>query len=146
MVNTPLDYDKIIWQVFSVGVVSSVLILYYFHSNKIPSEWNLYALSIGFAILIYSSFLVLGYGFKKKDLNGGELDKKGYPRVRWMGEIILFFLVVAYFLSFGSNWGISALILLIFILLSYIANYLKKKRHGEGWQGFNGFWKWFFKS
>ena len=102
MVDTPLDYDKIIWTIFSVGVGFSVIALY--QIDKIPFRFQLLTLILGFAVLIYSFFAIKGYGFKKEILyeeNNNikfkeRLKGRFYFRTRWIGESILIFLGIIY--------------------------------------------------
>ena len=145
MPETHLDYDKIIWEVFSIGVVSSVIILYY-GTEKIMSDLHqILTLTLGFAILAYSFILFKGYNFKKKILGkiigGGSfknedykiskemdvrLSKKAYPRVKWMAEFILILIGIIYFYSFTKIEVIWILIpifiTLLFTLMSILAN------------------------
>lgn len=134
MTDTPLDYDKIIWTVFSVGVISSVVILYHFYN---PQEFQILALSLGFAVLVYSFFLILGYGWKKKCSMKmpnnialkNEIDSKNYVRTRWIGELILVVIGGIYFYAFGCKWiWVPLTILIFFSLLCIIANWCAKKK------------------
>ncbi len=130
MPETVLDYDKQIWTVFSVGVVASVVILYYVVSENLK-EYELLALSLGFAILVYCFFATLGYGIKKRETIralrrrlhpnrriyqsiGDRLDNRDYFRSRRMGEAILIFIGFLYFLVFGCKWAWIPLTILIF--------------------------------
>ncbi len=151
MPETHLDYDKIIWEVFAVGVVSSVVMLYYFITQDLKG-YGLWALILGFSILIYSFFLILGYGFKKSLFlrkNPGErieeLERRWYPRVRWIGEIILILIGVIYFITSSNYRLILFLILLIFIVIMCIANCCSRKkfeRRNLGNGNWEKFWKW----
>lgn len=122
-----LKFDKTIWQIFAIGITASVVILYHVVNPKstIPESLKIWALTLGFSILIYSFILTLGYGAKKGIIDNSffkRLNNIWYPRTRWMGEIILIFIGIIYFLSFNSYWYIPMIILLIFILLCCIAN------------------------
>ena len=64
MVDTPLDYDKIIWTIFSVGVGFSVIALY--QIDKIPFRFQLLTLILGFAVLIYSFLQLRDMDLRKK--------------------------------------------------------------------------------
>jgi len=132
MAETPLDYDKIIWQVFYVGVISSVVLLYHAkYTNLLDPLGKDLALILGFSVLVYSFFLVLGYGFKKKIAAGSnsnkemaeKLDKLYYPRVRWMGESILLFIAVSFIILFYDKLALLVLIMLIAVILCLIANF-----------------------
>lgn len=133
-----LDFDKQIWVVFSIGVISSVIILYFvkYGNMKNPTD-QLLALILGFVILIYSFFSVLGYAKKQKIVQriddrskelAEELDKIWYFRARWMGEIILIFIGIIYFIAFYQYWYILTLILLIAIVLCCCANCKARKK------------------
>ena len=107
--DTILDYNKIIWQTFGVGVTASVIILYSVINKEsmIPEDFKVLTLSLGFAILVYSFLLTLGYGTQKgklmkmKEKNLSKiLAEMWYPRVRWMGEAILIFIGFCYFVAF----------------------------------------------
>lgn len=126
--ETTLDYDSIIWQVFSVGVVASVTILYYFLKGDLPKGWESYGLLLGFSILVYSFFLVLGYGFKKCQPNGSEVKLNAcYPRVRWMGEAILIMIGIFYWMSFPEKC-LPIITLLIGGILCCFANIIALKK------------------
>ncbi|MEX2017118.1 MAG: hypothetical protein WD876_01455 [Candidatus Pacearchaeota archaeon] len=63
------DYNGIIWQIFSVAIISSAVILYYFWTdNRLANLpfFRIITLYLGFAILIYSSLLIEGFGRKKQ--------------------------------------------------------------------------------
>lgn len=149
MAETPLEYDKVIWQVFAVGVISSVTILYNVIKleSEIPKSFELLSLLLGFGILLYSSFLVLGYGYKKgrlihiithqrasrentlgdeirtsRDLSNN-LSVGIYTRTRYMAELILLLLVIIYVFSFEltERW-IPILMLLFFTVISITTN------------------------
>jgi len=145
MTETPLDYDRIIWEVFSVGIVSSVIILYYVILGNIKG-YEILALFLGFSILTYSFMLVRGYGKKKNILSNMiknhlpfqdeshelnrrhiiRLDRESYFRVRWIGEIILFIIAFYYvyvFYSIEKGFILIPLIIVsLFVFLSSIAN------------------------
>ena len=136
-----------------MGVVSSVVILYTALYGKIVEDtFKILALSVGFAILVYSFFLILGYGFKKKKLeriirnnnnvqiNGEDnliqrklgqiLRRSWYPRVKCIGELVLAFIIGGYAIffiySFGyTAWIIVGGIIVIFSLLCILANLLR---------------------
>ncbi|MEK6945244.1 MAG: hypothetical protein AABW63_00440 [Nanoarchaeota archaeon] len=161
MKENNLEFDSQIWTIFSIGVVSSVIILYYVLSGK-ENSTGLKALALisGFAILIYSFCLVLGYQVKQKIVQKNskleeELDKIWYPRAKFMAEIILLGFILAYFFAFfrisseevynkfikycytsaNQFWWtfiIPILVLAIFIILVFISNRLKNK----GWRSF----------
>lgn len=150
MTETPLDYDKIIWQVFAVGILSSVVILYHVHTSLINNPTiKIFSLTLGFGILVYSFMLILGYGTKKntmiciirnKKIENYELEKemdeklnkKFYSRVRGIGEFILIFIGFYYFLSFLliEDWTIliPVTIILLFSLMNVTANLVSRKR------------------
>ena len=101
-----LEYDKQIWTTFSIGVVSSVSILYYTQTKDFNQSLILFALILGFSILIYCFFLTCGYGTKKKIACKGsilayELKNKNYLRARWMGEFIMIIIGIYYLIVFG---------------------------------------------
>ena len=166
MSETVLDYDKIIWEVFAIGITASIVILYnVIHlENKIPENFDVLALILGFSILIYSFILFLGYNFKKdkliecfndksleKDYKlenelSEKLHKSFYPRTKWMAEIILLFIIILYFKAFSKNWPIPIIILSIAVLLCYIANCCAKRKDGkkEKWRGFITYLKEYF--
>lgn len=138
MPDTPLEYDKIIWTVFSVGVISSVVILYNVNQGGINGEiYKLMALVLGFFILTYSFILIRGYGWKKKCLQSmpenqelrRRINSKPYFRTRWMGESILGLIGIYYFVVFCSIeiWSITipVIIALFFAFLSSVANITK---------------------
>lgn len=133
MSETPLDYDRMIWEVFAIGVVYSVMILYFFHKGYLSKNLEILSLIFGFSVWVYSFSLVLGYNFKKKRLLEVTEDKeikllkkdlknKCYVRTRWMGEIILILIGFYYFVSFQKKWIPIIIILIAFILCS-TANY-----------------------
>ena len=137
MSESVLDYDKIIWEVFAVGVISSVIILYYVKYGNIsyPTD-KILALMLGFSVLVYSFFLSLGYGSKKKSLLkitkneeikslSKELNNKCYVRTKWMGEAILLLIVAYYFYAFyliQKSIVTPLVIILIAVILCIIAN------------------------
>ena len=156
MPETPLDYDKIIWEVFAVGVVSSVVILYYTITKSL-NGYELWALIFGFAILIYSFKLILGYGFKKKSLiierpevriNG--LSRHAYPRVRFIGELIMLSLMGFYLFIFTKlfhfiGFLIAVLILILFVIIGAFSNILARlefERRNLGNQNWQKFWRY----
>ncbi len=147
MEENSLEYEKQIWNVFSIGVVASIVILYFVLQGDLGNgKLEIATLLLGFAILLYCSFSILGYGKKIRIIREKgppllkELKKSWYPRTRWMGELILFCLVFVYsyitYLQIEINefggWlmGIMAplFILEIFIFLSVIANVLANKK------------------
>ena len=135
-----IGYDKLIWTVFSIGVVSSVIILYYFYTANLGYILSLLALILGFAILIYSFLLVRGYNHKKskiikivKDHYFFSLSEKlrrelegPYPRTRWMGESILILIGIVYLYSFTKLGELYILIPIvittIFAIMDLYAN------------------------
>lgn len=122
--NCYLEYEKIIWQIFYVGVGVSLIVLYLFYCDACFKEDILLKtgiLGFGFAVLIYSFLSVLGYGFKKKHFCGDEKLNEFYVRTRWVGETIIIFLIFSYFISF---YLIDKLIFPIFILLLFIVMFL----------------------
>jgi len=145
MVETEITYDQMIWTVFSVGIISSVVILYY-SSFIIPGQTNkFFALMLGFFILIYCIFLIFGYNKKKEILRRiieennmyygdywveeemiRRLEDECYPRAKWMGEIILGLIGFYYVYVFGTIelWSITIpiIIVLFFAFLSCVAN------------------------
>ena len=150
-----IEYDSQIWTVFSVGIISSVIILFYFNENKIPGDLGILALTLGFAILVYSFILVLGYGTKKSIkisdedyLLSLELSKKWYPRTRWMAEAILIFIGYLYFKSFSESLHIPIIILLIAFLLNCLANCRAKRKLNinqlEEWKNSCSYFKEYF--
>ncbi len=147
MAESYLDYDKTILEVFAVGVVSSVIVLYYANEKITNNIFQILALILGFSILAYSFILSCGYNSKKRTLidilknppcnlesekykimkeKNIRLKRKIYPRVRWMAEYILLFIALLYFGSFYflKDWIILIpfIIIIIFILMSIIAN------------------------
>lgn len=128
---TEIEYDNQIWTVFSVGIISSVIILYYAHDDKLSGDIGIWALTIGFFVLIYSFILILGYNVKKSIHLANEdilrsqiLSRRWYPRTRCMAEIILGLIGAYYFINFIERGYIylSIFILLIAIMLYLIAN------------------------
>ncbi|MBI2449503.1 hypothetical protein HYV49_04365 [Candidatus Pacearchaeota archaeon] len=155
MSETILDYDKIIWEVFAIGVTASIIILYNVVNleSKIPKNFDVLVLILGFSILIYSSILFLGYNFKKsifinsdsKNKIKEKLEKSWYPRARWMAEIILLFIIILYFKAFTEKW-IPIVILLITIVICSIANCCaKKKVQKNNWVGYCNYFKSYFR-
>src|SRR3989344_3776688 len=67
-----LDYDKMNWNVFAIGIGLSLLILYYFHFDPNFQKCNpilgMLGLYLGFLSLIYSFCLVHSYNKKKSIL------------------------------------------------------------------------------
>lgn len=105
------EYENRIWNIFSVGIISSVLILYeVYKNNNFSGNIKIFPLILGFSILVYCFFAILGYGTKKKELIKileEEKDKlvlrlKGrfYSRSRWMGEGILILIGIYYLIAF----------------------------------------------
>jgi len=138
MTETPLEYDRIIWTVFSVGVISSVVMLYYVrYMNISDSIGKILAFSLGFSVLVYSFMLIRGYAWKKRCLLEvhpdkalkEKIDHEPYFRVRWIGEIILGFIGSYYIISFSLVEHyyiiIPIIIILFFALLSCLANIYK---------------------
>lgn len=154
MSETVLNYDKIIWEIFAIGITTSIVILYKVISleSKIPENFRIYTLILGFSILIYSFILSLGYGVKKdkliacfRELNSDyklenkmseKLNNSWRPRVKWMAEIIMILIIVFYFILFImlGNIYIPIIILLIALLLCCIVNCCRKKKSKE-WKG-----------
>lgn len=144
MPETPLEYDQIIWTVFSIGVISSVIILYYINQEMISGQNSqIMALVLGSSILVYSFILILGYGSKKRtlietnnDLShfDGEFSRRlrnrSYPHARWLAEIILFVIWVYYLLISFKVWNTSGVLLILvitlfFAFLSSVANNIR---------------------
>ena len=135
MAQEVLDYDQMIWKVFSVGIVYSIILLY--SSIEIIDDglFKTLALTFGFGILLYSSFLVRGYGWKKEclmevypDLNlKNRINSELYTRVRLVAEFILIGVIIAYFYYFAIIGGflIPTFLTLIFIILSVIAHLIR---------------------
>jgi len=141
MSETPIEYDKMIWEVFAIGVTASVIILYFVikTESEIPNEYfKLSALILGFSILLYSTFLFGGYNFKKivmyeliknpKEKNHSierrmvmKLDEKCYPRTKYMAELILVGIIAGYFYSFYYiSQEVTFLFFPIIILAAFI--------------------------
>lgn len=117
-------YNQMIWIIFSIGVGISLWILY----NHSRSRLSVLTLTLGFVILIYSSMLVLSFSHKKKihykllkkSGGGKQFEENNYLTVRYIGETILGFIILVYFLFLGKNfltqdkgwlWWVSLLIL-----------------------------------
>ena len=140
MPETVLDYDKQIWTVFSVGVVASVVILYNVISDNLK-DYEIWALILGFSILVYCFFAIWGYGVKKKvtidklkkegldrrlyKKIGNTLDDKVYSRSRWMGEAILLMMGGFYFYHFKDQ-SIPFFILILAGNMILLANIINK--------------------
>lgn len=128
-----LEFDKQIWNVFLIGVVSSVIILYYFYVSALSNNLKSDMLMLGFSILIYSFLSILGYAHKKERYGDKKMSNEYYTRTRWMGESILVLIIIYYFISFFislSNIIIPLIISIIAEITCLIANskeFRKKK-------------------